>query len=104
MCACIYGDERSECERLAPKYNASTEVILWDKTRVDLLNDEYAIEVDWAPKWAEAIGQATWYSLVTNRNPAVLLLVRGGEERFVYRATACCARLEYTLFVEHVND
>lgn len=35
------------------------EYLLFDKTRVDCLTDEYAIEVDFAKKWAEAIGSVT---------------------------------------------
>jgi hypothetical protein len=38
---------------IADKYNAVAEVRLWDGTRVDLLSDEFVIEVDWAPKWGE---------------------------------------------------
>jgi hypothetical protein len=97
-------DEQAECERLAPKYDAEVEVILWDRTRVDLLTPKYAIEVDWARKWAEAIGQATWYGIVTDRQPAVLLLARPGkDDRHLFRATAVCAKLGYRLFIEPVE-
>ena len=34
------------------------EVRLPDRTRVDCLTNEYAIEYDFSNKWAEAIGQA----------------------------------------------
>lgn len=98
-------DELAECRRLAPKYEAEAEARLWDATRVDLLSDRYAIEVDWAPKWAEAIGQALYYAEVTGREPAVLLLVRDfrGEARYVYRAQTVCARLRLRLFLEPVS-
>jgi hypothetical protein len=97
-------DELSEARRLAPKYEAEIEVRLWDDARVDLLNAEYAIEVDWAPKWAESIGQALYYAELTDRKPAILLLVKddANERRFVYRAQTVCARHGIRLFVERV--
>jgi len=97
-------DERAECERLAAKYRAATEVRLWDATRVDLLNATHAIEVDWCRKWPEAIGQALYYALVTGRRPGVLLLVTDmkKEARFIHRCQAVCARHGITLFIEHV--
>ena len=38
------------------------EVVLWDMTRVDCLAKDFAIEFDFAKKWAEAIGQSLYYS------------------------------------------
>lgn len=38
--------ERAIAARLAAKYGAEAEVALWDRTRVDLLSAELAIEVD----------------------------------------------------------
>lgn len=100
------GGEREECQRLSSKYNALVEVVLWDRSRVDLLTAEYAIEVDWSPKWAEAIGQCQWYGIVTGRKPAVLLLVKdkAKEARYIYRATAVCAKLGIKLFLEEVQE
>lgn len=54
----------------------SNEYRLFNDRRVDILTREYAIEVDWAPKWAEGIGQACYYGIATDRKPAVLLLVK----------------------------
>ena len=98
----VCADERSECERLAPKYNAETEVVLWDYTRVDLLNDEYAIEVDWAQKWAEAIGQSTYYGIITKKKPAIILLVtdKKRDAKYVYRALVVCTKLNIQLYLE----
>ncbi len=106
LAASVYADERSECMRLAPRYNAECEVTLFDGSRVDLLNDEYAIEVDWARKWPEAVGQALWYSILTHKRPAVLLLTRDrrADLRFLLRATAVCERSGIRLFVEVADD
>lgn len=45
------------------------EVVAPDGTRCDILTDEYAIEVDFANKWAEAIGQALNYAIQFNKMP-----------------------------------
>ncbi|MCQ2754191.1 MAG: hypothetical protein MJ231_03985 [bacterium] len=51
------------------------EVVLWDMTRVDCLSKDYAIEFDFAKKWAESIGQALYYSKMTGKKPAVTLIL-----------------------------
>jgi len=63
----------------------SVEVRLWDKSRCDLLGN-YAIEVDWAHKWAEAVGQSRLYGRITGRPPGIILLVEGlGWEKYAVR-------------------
>ncbi len=65
------------------------EKVLTDRTRVDCLLPRYAVEVDFAPKWAEAMGQALHYGRMTGRTPAVLLILRKpGDERFARRLQA----------------
>jgi len=51
------------------------EVTLKDRTRVDCLSDKYAIEVDFAKKWAQSIGQSLYYAKMTGKKPAVGLIV-----------------------------
>ena len=46
-----------------------------DGARVDCLTAEYAVEVEYAPKWAEAIGQALYYAQKTGRKPGVVVIV-----------------------------
>lgn len=91
--------------RLAPKYNAVAEVKLWDGSRVDLLNEEYAIEADWTHKWAEGVGQCMYYATVTGRKPALMLLVRPGDSyKDIYRAQTVCTRLGIKLYLERVHE
>lgn len=62
------------------------EYTLDDGARVDCLTDEYAIEFDFAPKWAESIGQALYYAEKTGKKPGVVLILeKAGEERFLKR-------------------
>ncbi len=53
---------------------------LLDRTRIDCLTDEYAIEVDFSKKWAESVGQALYYAEMTGKKPAVGLIVRETEK------------------------
>lgn len=51
-----------------------------DKTRIDCLTDEYAIEYDWAKKWAESIGQSLYYAKMTGKKPAVAIIVKSPND------------------------
>ena len=64
-----------------------TEFILPDKTRVDCLINEYAIEFDFASKWAEAIGQSLYYALCTNKKPGIVLIIenRSKDKKYLQR-------------------
>ena len=56
-------------------WHGAQEVILKDKTRVDCVTKNYAVEFDFASKWAESIGQAMYYAKMTGKNPAVILII-----------------------------
>lgn len=51
-----------------------------DKTRIDCLTEEYAIEFDYAKKWAESIGQAKYYALKTGKKPAVAIIMKTPQD------------------------
>lgn len=85
---------------LAVQMGGVAEYVLPDKSRVDILTDTLAIEVDWAKKWPEAIGQAVFYGLVTARTPAILLLLRGKdtEKEYLRRAKQAADKLGISVF------
>ncbi len=56
------------------------EYVLPDKTRVDCLTEEYAIEFDYAKKWAESIGQSLYYAKKTGKRPAVAIITNGEND------------------------
>lgn len=56
------------------------EYTLPDKTRIDCLTDEYAIEFDFAKKWAESIGQSLYYAKKTGKKPAVAIITSGEQD------------------------
>lgn len=61
------------------KVKGVQEYRLNDKARVDCLTDEYAIEFDFASKWAESIGQALYYGLKTGKTPGVVLIMENED-------------------------
>ena len=71
---------------LCNELGGEMEYVLEDRTRVDCLTDEYAIEVDFAKKWAESIGQSLYYAHMTGKKPAVgLILDKKKEKRYLKR-------------------
>jgi len=71
-------------EHFCKQLGGITEYRLQDKTRVDCLVKEYAIEVDFAQKWAESIGQSLYYASQTSRKPAVLLIMEDQKKELKY--------------------
>jgi hypothetical protein len=61
-------------------YDSELEVILKDGTRCDIVTIDHAIEVDWARKWAEAIGQSLNYSMQTGKRGGILLIMDGERD------------------------
>lgn len=73
-------------EEFAKAIDGITEVILPDRTRVDIMTDTFAIEVDFAQKWAESGFQALHYARHTNRKAGILLIWESQEdERYLKR-------------------
>jgi hypothetical protein len=69
------------------------EFVLNDKARVDCLLPKMAVEFDFAPKWAECIGQALYYGKKTNRTPACVLIMENPDRDYRY-----LYRLRYTVY------
>jgi len=84
-------------------YNIFTgrEAVLWDGTRVDILTDRFAAEVDWASKWTEAVGQAMYYSTQTDRQPGIVLLIKDfkAETKYIYRCKIVCQKLNIKMWL-----
>ena len=68
------------------------EAVLWDMTRVDCLAKDYAIEFDFAKKWAESIGQSLYYAKLTGKKPAVALILTSPTD---YKYVKRVERLDY---------
>lgn len=61
-----------------------TEYVLPDRTRVDCLTTQHAIEYDFSNKWAESIGQSLYYSMMTGKKAGIVLIIRStaGEKHW----------------------
>lgn len=67
--------ERHYQEAWCNDQNGEIEFKLKDRTRVDCLTDEFAIEFDFGKKWAESIGQSLYYSFITGKKAGVVLIL-----------------------------
>jgi hypothetical protein len=77
---------------------------LSDQARVDIVTDTFAIEVDFAHKWAESVGQALYYNIELNKKAGVLLLVDGRKnERYVKRLLKIAERYKITVWLMDTN-
>jgi len=78
--------QAQEAAYLADHCAGETEYTLPDDTRVDCLTDEYAIEYEMGPRWAEAIGQSLHYAMWTQRQPGIVLIYKNPDhiERLVH--------------------
>ena len=50
-------------------------IMLGDKTRCDCVTESHAIEIEFADKWADAIGQSLYYSLQTGKIAGIVLIL-----------------------------
>jgi len=57
------------------------EVSMPNGTKADCVSETHAIEIDFAQKWAEAIGQSLNYAAETGKPPGVILICKSGTER-----------------------
>ncbi len=63
------------------------EYILPDRTRVDCLTEDLAVEVDFAVKWYEGYTQARWYAMHTGKKAGLLLIIeKESDWKYLYRA------------------
>ncbi len=86
--------------QLCNELDGVMEQSLLDRTRVDCLTDEYAIEVDFAKKWAEGVGQSLYYAEMTEKKPAVGLIARDNDKdkRRMKRLKVLAGKYGITIF------
>lgn len=86
--------------------NGITEHVLSDKARVDCLTKDYAIEFDFAKKWAESIGQALYYSSCTGKTAGVVLIMENPEqeERYLHRLNEVAKKYNIKVWTMTTED
>lgn len=93
-------NEKHYQTELCNKLGGEMEVVLKDKTRVDCLTDEYAIEVDFAKKWAEGIGQSLYYAEMTGKKPAIgLIMIKDSDSRYLKRLNHLAGTYSIKIFI-----
>lgn len=75
-----------------------------DFTRVDCLTDCNAVEFDFAPKWAEGIGQALHYQRMTGKRGKVVLILENPQKEMVYYYRVLELAKIYDFDVEYVTS
>ena len=73
-------NERYYQNEWCSQWYGKQEVKLFDGTRVDCVTKNYAVEFDFAKKWAECFGQAVHYSDLTLKKPACILIIEKPED------------------------
>ncbi len=94
--------ERDYQDTFCKKLNGKIEHVLIDKSRVDCLTKEYAIELDYGKKWAESIGQSLYYSYMTNKKAGIGIIVDINSEkdkRYLKRLYAVTKKLNIKVFI-----
>ena len=80
------------------KQNGIKEFRLIDGTRVDCLTKTQAVEFDFAPKWAEAIGQSLHYARLTGKNPAIVLIIeKNSDFKYYNKIRPLCEKYQISL-------
>ncbi len=75
-----------------------------DLTRVDCLTATHAVEFDFANKWAESIGQAMHYGIMTGKKPKVVLILEKPEKQILYYKRVKKIGEKYGIDTEYVTD
>jgi hypothetical protein len=94
-------------EKFAQEIGGQVEVVMKDGTRCDILTATHAIEVDFAKKWAEAIGQSLNYSMLTDRRAGIVLILENeSDEKYLRRLETIIAskELDIEVFVMLADD
>ena len=92
-------NEASYQEEWCKKCNGQSEYELSDFTRVDCLTTNYAVEFDFAKKWAEAVGQSLHYGIMTGKKPAIVLIIERPKDFIYYnRLKVICKKYGITLW------
>lgn len=71
-------------EKWCDAQKGRSEYVLPDRTRADCITFSHAVEVDFANKFYEAIGQSLYYSLQTGKRAGIVLIIEKERERKYY--------------------
>ncbi len=85
--------EKFYADRWCFSHQGEREVLLPDYSRVDCVTRDYVIEVEFARKWAEAVGQVLYYGAKSGRKKGiVLILERAKDKKYLRRLKTALRR------------
>ena len=97
-------NEASYQQAWCSMHNGITEYENSDKTRVDCLTATHAVEFDFSNKWAESVGQALHYGVMTGKKPMVVLILENPKHQKVYYDRVLRLSKIYNFDVEYVTN
>jgi hypothetical protein len=78
--------EKDYQKEFAKQVKGKMEVKTSDNTRCDVVTDTHAIEMDWADKWYQGVGQSLYYALMLKKKPGVVLIVKTeSDKKYLHR-------------------
>ncbi|GAB4485958.1 MAG: hypothetical protein OHK006_13020 [Thermodesulfovibrionales bacterium] len=90
--------ERDYQARWCRAHAGVMEFRLDDGARVDCVTATHAAEVEFAPKWAEAVGQSLYYAAQTGLEPGIVLIMGTDDQRYYDRLIAATRRCRITIW------
>ena len=87
-------------DRWCSREMGQVEVILADEVSCDCLTSTHSVEIDFADKWAEAIGQSLFYSLQTDKKAGIVLIMESlKDEKYWFRLKKTIERFDLQIDV-----
>lgn len=68
-------------DKTCAMFKGKREVTLKDSTRADCVNDKYAVEVEFANKYYQAVGQSLHYARMTGKKAAIILILESNKDK-----------------------
>jgi len=68
-------------EQWCQEHSGETEKVTEEGTRCDCLTETHALEMDFADKWYEAVGQSTYYSHQLEKRAGIVLILESADDK-----------------------
>ncbi|MFQ5432683.1 MAG: hypothetical protein ACE5EN_09270 [Nitrospinota bacterium] len=81
-------------------FNGKMDVPVKNGGHADCVTKEYAVDVEFAHNWKDAVAQSVLYAIMTNKKPAIVLIVENPEWEMKYldRLKAVTGHLDIMLW------
>lgn len=102
----LWAEKRNEAyyqQVAAEACGGETEVVMSDGSRCDIVTPSFAIEVDFAHKWKEAIGQSLNYAFKSNKHAGIVLIVEKESDSLRLMSLIQHYKLPITVWTIHAE-